>query len=75
MSEADDIRWLKAQLVDLQSQLAFQEDTIQTLNDVVTGQQRQIEQLNELCNQQKIMLEHMSDALGKHSGADKPPHY
>ena len=75
MSELETIDWLKAQCVDLQSQLAFQEDTIQALNDVVTRQQQQIDNLNELYNQQKSQLEHISNEMEKGAGAEKPPHY
>ncbi len=75
MTESDDIRWLKEQCVDLQSQMAFQEDTIQALNEVVTRQQQQIEHLNELYNNQKLQLEHISSEVGKDMSDDKPPHY
>jgi SlyX protein len=75
VSSADDIAWLKSQLVELQSQLAFQEDTVHALNAVVTRQQQQIEHLNELCSNQKYQLEHISHEMGKGVAAEKPPHY
>ena len=75
VSESDDINWLKAQVVDLQSQLAFQEDTIQALNDVVTGQQQQLERLHERYRQQQIHLEHINHTLAKGADEDRPPHY
>ncbi|MEE8060057.1 MAG: SlyX family protein [Pseudomonadales bacterium] len=75
MGKHDDISWLKEQVVDLQSQLAFQEDTIQALNTVVTRQQQQIEQLNELCNSQKSQLEHMASEMEGGVTEEKPPHY
>lgn len=75
MPETDDIRWLKQQLVDLQSQLAFQDDTLTVLNDIVTRQQQQIEHLNELYNNQKQQLEHISGEMDKNTGEVRPPHY
>ena len=38
---------LKAQLTDLQSRMAFQDDTIQTLSDVMAEQQQQISRLEK----------------------------
>ncbi len=66
---------LKQQLFDLQSQLAFQEDTLQALNDIVTKQQQQIENLHELCESQKSQLELMTEAAGGALMEEKPPHY
>lgn len=66
---------LKQQLFDLQSQLAFQEDTLQALNDIVTKQQQQIENLHELCESQKSQLELMTEATGGALMEEKPPHY
>ena len=71
-TEIDD---LKQQLFDLQSQLAFQEDTLQVLNDIVTRQQQQIENLHELCKSQKSQLELMSEEMGVAQIDEKPPHY
>lgn len=66
---------IKQQLVDLQSQLAFQEDTMQVLNDVVTRQQQQIENLHELCSSQKSQLDEISSDMGKDDLDERPPHY
>jgi SlyX protein len=41
-------RELNAQLVELQTQLAFQEDALQALDDVVTRQQQSIDRLMQL---------------------------
>ncbi|MGK0440932.1 MAG: SlyX protein [Pseudohongiellaceae bacterium] len=65
----------KEQIIDLQSQLAFQEDTIHTLNHIVTEQQQQIERLNEMINQIKSQLEVNNDNQSGESLAEKPPHY
>ena len=75
MASNDDINWLKEQMVDLQSQLAFQEDTLKTLNSVVTRQQQQLEQLNELCHSQKNQLELLANEVEGGGVEERPPHY
>lgn len=68
------------QLVELQSQFAFQEDMLATLNDVVTRQQRQIDALQRelLSNSDKITTV-MDQIAGKREGEsamdERPPHY
>lgn len=68
---------LEDKLIDLQSQLAFQEDTVQALNEVVTEQQGQIERLNEMM----MLLKHQFEQSQFDAGVDnslveeRPPHY
>ena len=72
LSDADDIR---DQLINLQSQLAFQEDTVQSLNSIVIEQQQQIERLNEMINLVKSQME-MAVSGDNNSVVDvPPPHY
>ena len=66
---------LRSQLYDLQSQLAFQEDTIHTLNNIVTKQQQQIEHLNEMLTQLKAQVEATGDNRPGQLVNEKPPHY
>lgn len=66
---------LRQQLIDLQSQLAFQEDTLQALNAIVTRQQQQIDNLNELCRDQKNQLDALSAGSGGAAEDLPPPHY
>ena len=75
MKNDTDLEWLTRQIVDLQSQLAFQEDTLHALNDVVTRQQQQIENLHELCNAQKNQLVSLSDEIAGAEPDERPPHY
>ncbi|HEB28888.1 MAG TPA: SlyX family protein [Porticoccus sp.] len=75
MADNDEMDWVKQQFIDLQSQLAFQEDTIQALNEVVTRQQQQINNLDELCRNQKSQMELMNSEMGKEALDEKPPHY
>lgn len=68
-----EVSWLKDQVVDLQSQLAFQEDTIQALNDVVIRQQQQLDRFKEVLDGHKSQIEQLS-AEGEVSN-ERPPHY
>lgn len=72
---SDEIQKLKAQLVELQTQLSFQEDIISTLNEEVLRQQTDIERLSlrfENINEQLVnAVEQMSEKIGD----ERPPHY
>ncbi|MEJ2360203.1 MAG: SlyX family protein [Gammaproteobacteria bacterium] len=67
---------LEQHVTELQTQLAFQEDTIQTLNDIVTRQQAQIDKLEHEVKALLVQMQQLSDAL-RPSPADEapPPHY
>ena len=75
--ESAQITKLEDKMIDLQSQLAFQEDTVQALNEIVTQQQGQIERLNEMM----LLLKHQLDQPQFEPGAgvspaeERPPHY
>ena len=62
--------------VDIESKIAFHENTIKELNDVVCDQQKQIDRLNLTCRQLTDQIKKMS---GISSGGDlvddRPPHY
>jgi SlyX protein len=63
-------------IISIETKLAYQEDTIQALNDVVCQQQKQIEELKSTC---KILVERMgllSESIGDSNPEDEiPPHY
>jgi len=74
--EFDEIR---QQLIDVQSQLAFQEDTVAALNEALTLQQqeilllqRQLKLLKERQDEQAAAQEPAADAG---TVEDRPPHY
>lgn len=75
MEESRELMRLRSQLVELQSQLAFQEDTLGALDAVVTRQQRQIERLLALWEAQSLQLEQITSALEQDVADDPPPHY
>ncbi|MDQ2075346.1 SlyX family protein [Marinimicrobium sp. ABcell2] len=66
---------LEDQIIELQSRLAFQEDTLNELNGVVVEQATQIDQLRQ---QLRSLAEQYQD-LRHHQGAEgedqPPPHY
>ena len=66
---------MEERLVELETRLAYQEATLQVLNEVVTRQQKQIDQLDSLCRQ---LLERVGPAGGAVRGTsidEIPPHY
>ena len=69
---------LREMLVDLQSQVAFQEDAIAALDGALSQQQQEIlmlrRQVELIGERQKAQAEQLSEVTG--GGADeKPPHY
>lgn len=67
------------QLIELQSQFAFQEDLLRELNDIVVRQQAQLEALQRELQMHADKLTDLSARLPDSAitGAeeDKPPHY
>ncbi len=62
--------------IDLETRLAHQDQLLNELNDVVTGQQAKIMQLEELC---KALIQRVQ-AVGEgvpdgDPGDERPPHY
>lgn len=73
MAEFDDLRQA---LVEVQTQLAYQEDTVRALNDALAAQQREILVLRR----QVQLLKQRQDEQGASPAAplameEKPPHY
>lgn len=68
---------LEQALVDLQTRLAFQEDTLQSLNDVVADHQREIgdirRQVGALIDQLEQVLTDLDAGVGVEN--ERPPHY
>lgn len=58
-------------LVEIETKLAFQEDTLQALNTVVCQQQRQIEHLEATV---KLLIERYRQLSAEAGGDDKPVH-
>lgn len=63
-------------LIDLETRLAYQESTLQDLNDIVARQQMRISELEGLCRQLMERIARMGQDIFKGSAADEvPPHY
>jgi SlyX protein len=64
-------------LVEIETKIAFQEQTIKDLNDVVYEQQQEIQRLGSLCDALAKRIKDLSEfAPGIEAPAnEKPPHY
>lgn len=66
---------IEERINDLQSRLAFQDDTIQALNDALVAQQRQLERLQL---QMAALIKRQEEVGGQFGLAEDeapPPHY
>lgn len=67
---------LEARVVELETRLAFQDNTLQTLNDVVTRQQQQIEALvREIQTLKDRLRAAIPCPVGPLEDEKPPPHY
>lgn len=66
----------KERLVEIETKIAFQENTIKDLSDTVYNQQKQIDALNETL---KHLIDQIRDSSimspGRNLKDEKPPHY
>lgn len=67
-------------IISIETKIAYQEDTIAQLNDVVCTQQSQIDtlerQMQQLMGRVRDLSETASQAGASHSATDeRPPHY
>lgn len=66
---------IEQRVADLESRQAFQDDTVQTLSDMVYAQERSIERLQL---QMRALLKRLEELQGQVGVADDeapPPHY
>ena len=73
-----DIDTLTKDMVELQNQMAFQEDTVEALNEAIAAQQTEISLLKrqlELLKQHQDEQGSSSDQPGEASVDERPPHY
>jgi len=66
---------LKAQLIELQTQLAFQEDVLQALDKVVTDQQQRLDQLALVNTRLEQQLSEFAGWMDEQRVEPPPPHY
>ena len=74
-----DVDMLKQQMMELQSQLAFQEDAVRSLDEALAQQQQELlllrRQLELLRQRQQDNTAHNEAGLAGAPADDKPPHY
>lgn len=73
-----DVEKLVEDMVELQSQMAFQEETVQALNDAIAAQQQEIFTLQrqfELLKQRQEEQAGSSDQGSDGPVDERPPHY
>ena len=64
------------QIIELESRLAFQEHTIAELNDVVTAQQQQLDNVYAMVQMLNKKLQELADSGAQGAPLnEKPPHY
>jgi SlyX protein len=66
---------LEQRITDLEARLAFQDDTIQTLNDVLVSQQRMVERLQAQVALLARRQEDLQSRVGVEEDEAPPPHY
>ena len=62
-------------IAEIEIKIAFQEDLIQTLNNIVASQQQQISRLEETCKYLNERINNKSEEEHINQGAEIPPHY
>ena len=71
----NELEQLQQQVIDLQSQLAFQEDTIASLNEALVAQQERIAYLEKML---ELLIERYRDSMPDAAAPVEeppPPHY
>ena len=66
---------LESRVVELETRLAFQDDTIQALNDVLVEQSRMIERLQQQLAILAKRQEELQGSVGVMESDAPPPHY
>lgn len=67
---------LEERLTEIESRVAFQDDTIQQLNDVIVRQQQDIEKLTEELQLLKQQMQALAPSLVVDQAQETPPpHY
>lgn len=68
---------LEMRIVELETKIAYQEDLLDTLNNIVAAQQQQLDQLEKVCRALIERWEDMNEALSSHRNEpyEIPPHY
>lgn len=66
---------MEDRIIELETRLAFQEQTLRDLDDVITRQQRQIDQLEQRMKVVKQQLNNTAVQGADMNAVELPPHY
>lgn len=67
---------MENRIIDLESKLAFQDETINELNEVITDQQQQLDQLREEIRLLSLRIASVAESSGTTEEKEPPPpHY
>ena len=67
---------MENKIIDLESKLAFQDETINDLNNVITDQQNQLDQLREEIRLLNLRMASVAEASNTSEEKEPPPpHY
>lgn len=67
---------MENKIIDLESKLAFQDETINELNEVITDQQQQLDQLREEIRLLNLRISSVAEnAAVSEEKEPPPPHY
>ena len=66
---------MNQQLIELETRIAFQDESIQQLSDVIYRQQQAIDQLQKQIQLLSGQFQNILHSLPDESQDDKPPHY
>ncbi|MCG2635225.1 MAG: SlyX family protein [Gammaproteobacteria bacterium] len=62
-------------LAELESRIAFQEDGIQSLSDLIHQQQQQLDRLKALCDSLTQRYQTLAEEPPENPANERPPHY
>lgn len=62
-------------ITELETRIAYQEHTIQELNDIVYRQQQQIDKVEVMCKHLMDRIQSLSEAASSLPANERPPHY
>jgi len=64
-----------SRITELEIKVAYQDDLLQTLNEVVGDQQQQLIRLEEMCRLLGQRIRNMAEPGTINQGEELPPHY
>ncbi len=74
MADSKEVAALQEQIDDLQSRVAYQEDLLQSLNNIIASQEIVIGRMQQQLQQNREKIDDVAHNL-ELSGGEKPPHY